>query len=99
MAQSFPNTLRPSMLGFASLAVNPILNRIPQILYLADQPRHRHRNSERADEKRHHQQDDAVCDLMGNQCQHTEDAKDRSRKAEHKGRASEYQRTDPDENG
>ena len=36
---------------------------------------------------------------MGNQRQHTEDAEDRSPKAEHKSRAAEYQRTDPDKNG
>lgn len=36
---------------------------------------------------------------MGNQRQHTEDAKQCSGKAEHKGRAAERQCTDSDENG
>ena len=81
------------------LIINPVLNRVPQILYLADQPRRRHRDSERTDEKRHHQQDNPVCNLMGNQSQHTEDAEDRSRKAEHPRRAVQQTGANPDENG
>lgn len=90
------------ILGFSSdpfSAVNPVLNRVPQILYLADQPCRRHRDSEWADEKRHHQQDDPVCNLMGNQRQHTEDAEDRSSKTEHPRRAVQQSGADPDENG
>ena len=80
-------------------AVNPIQNCVPQILYLADQPRRSHRDSERTDEERHHQQDDPVCNLMSNQRQHTEDAEDHSSKAEHPRRAIQQSGADPDENG
>lgn len=63
-------------------AVNPVLNRIPQILYFADQPRRRHRDSEWADEERHHQHDNPIRDRSGKQDQHAENAENRSGKAE-----------------